>query len=58
MAVTKGIITEFTLSDEHGNAEFAESCQAAVNQPIAPQTFATAFANTPFQNEAEYNKFF
>jgi hypothetical protein len=58
MAVTKGIITEFTLSDEHRNAKFTESCQATVNQPIAPQTFASAFANTPFQNEAEYNQFF
>ncbi|MDA0783829.1 MAG: hypothetical protein O2814_04700 [Bacteroidetes bacterium] len=58
MTVTKGIITEFTLYDEHGNAEFTESCQASVNQPIAPQTFASAFANTLFQNEAEYNQFF
>jgi hypothetical protein len=57
MVVTKGIITGFTLTDEQGIEKFPYESQASVNQPIAPQTFATAFANTPFQNEAEYNQF-
>ena len=58
MVVTKGIITEFTLTDEQGIEKFPYESQASVNQPIAPQTFASAFANTPFQYEAEYNQFF
>lgn len=58
MTVTKGIITEFTLTDKEGIEKFPFESQASVNQSIAPQTFATAFANTPFQHEAEYNQFF
>ena len=58
MAVTKGIITKFTLADHQENHTFQASCHATINQPIAPQTFATAFANTPFQQEIEYNQFF
>jgi len=58
MVVTKGVISEFSLTDHLGNAIFPESCQSTVNQPIAPHTFATSFANTPFQHEAEYNQFF
>ena len=57
MVVTKGIITEFTLTDEQGIEKFPYESQASVNQPIAPHTFATTFANTPFQHEAEYNQF-
>lgn len=58
MTVTKGIITEFVITDQQGVQKFLSASQSSVNQSITPKTFEIAFANTPFQNEAEYNQFF
>jgi len=58
LTVTKGIITHFTLKDPKEKLMFPDACAAVLNQPISPITFANAFANTPFQNESEFNQFF
>lgn len=56
--ITKGIITQFQLQLPNETLAFQQECLKTINLPIGPDTFAYAFQNTPFQNEAFFNQFF
>lgn len=58
MEVTKGLITQFVLLDGNKLAPFSEACNQIINQPISPQTFIDAFANTRLSSPQDHLHFF
>jgi len=58
MEVTKGIITQFSLHDVNHTPIWTNACEQVIQQPLSPNTFAKAFANTPLSSPQDHLHFF